>query len=74
MEKVRREHNLSNNCADLLEKLLRKDPMKRIGTFKGASEVKGHPFFGGTDWSKVYKKQSEMPEPYLAKMAMDIIK
>ena len=56
-------------CAQLLEK----DPVKRLGTRRGPVEVKAHAFFKGTDWTKVYNRQIEMPEAYLAQMALDII-
>ena len=57
-----------------MSKLLEKDPTRRIGTRKGAVEVKSHPFFQNTDWDYVLSKTMEMPEPYLANMAMEIIK
>ena len=57
-----------------MQRLLKKDPAKRIGTAKGASEIREHPFFRDTDWAAVYDRQIKMPEPYLAGMAMDIIK
>ena len=54
--------------------LLQKDPVSRIGTKRGAIEIIEHPFFRSTDWDAVYRKEIVMPEPYLASMAMDIIK
>ena len=53
--------------------MLVKDPLKRIGTSRDAAEVKAHPFFRKTDWIKVYNREQEMPEAYLAEMALDII-
>jgi len=53
---------------------LEKDPSKRLGTKGGAAEIKAHPFFKGTDWAKILRREVPMPEAYLAKMAMDIIK
>ncbi|WJX94638.1 Serine/threonine-protein kinase wag1 [Trifolium repens] len=35
---------------NLIEKLLVKDPKKRLGCFRGATEVKQHPFFDGIKW------------------------
>ncbi|CAL0326444.1 unnamed protein product [Lupinus luteus] len=35
---------------DLMEKLLVKDPIKRLGCCRGATEIKGHPFFKGIKW------------------------
>jgi len=54
-------------------KLLEKDPVKRLGTRKDAIEIKSHPWFEMTDWNTVYNREIEMPEAYLAQMALDII-
>ncbi|ESQ30047.1 hypothetical protein EUTSA_v10011428mg [Eutrema salsugineum] len=35
---------------DLIEKLLVKDPMKRLGCARGAQDIKRHPFFEGIKW------------------------
>ncbi|XP_057539085.1 serine/threonine-protein kinase UCN-like [Amaranthus tricolor] len=35
---------------DLIERLLEKDPNKRLGHFKGAEEIKEHEFFKGLRW------------------------
>ncbi|KAL3502980.1 hypothetical protein ACH5RR_037429 [Cinchona calisaya] len=35
---------------DLIEKLLVKDPRKRLGCARGATEIKRHPFFNGVKW------------------------
>ena len=40
MTKVKAEHQLSNECIDLLHRLLEKDPSRRIGTQKGAIEIR----------------------------------
>ena len=40
MRKVRSESNISDDCIDLLTKLLEKDPARRIGTKKGALEIR----------------------------------
>ena len=57
-----------------MSQLLEKDPSKRLGTKGGATEVKAHPFFKGTKWGKIMSRELQMPDAYLAKMAMDIIK
>jgi hypothetical protein len=54
--------------------LLEKDPSKRLGTKGGAAEIKAHPFFKGMDWARILRREVPMPDAYLAKMAMDIIK
>ncbi|KAJ8532258.1 hypothetical protein K7X08_012181 [Anisodus acutangulus] len=35
---------------DLIEKLLVKDPRKRLGCARGATDIKRHPFFNGIKW------------------------
>ncbi|MBA0776361.1 hypothetical protein Gotri_011364 [Gossypium trilobum] len=35
---------------DLIEKLLVKDPRRRLGCTKGAQDIKQHPFFDGIKW------------------------
>lgn len=42
--------------AGLLEKL----PAQRLG-FRGASEIKEHPFFAGLDWNALYQKRLPVP-------------
>ena len=41
---------LSVHGKNLLEQLLKKDPMKRIG-FNGANEIKEHPWFININWN-----------------------
>mmetsp|Transcript_26858 Transcript_26858/g.25909 ORF Transcript_26858/g.25909 Transcript_26858/m.25909 type:complete len:117 (+) Transcript_26858:1452-1802(+) len=64
---------LSPLCKDLLDKLLDKNPSKRLGSKHGAEEVKSHPFFDDVDWSDVLIKRVRAPEPYLAEYAKNII-
>lgn len=47
------EPRVSNDCKDLLRRLLEKNPEKRLGHRFGASEVKHHQFFHGTQWALV---------------------
>ncbi|MCD9559463.1 hypothetical protein HAX54_017422 [Datura stramonium] len=35
---------------DLIEKLLVKDPRRRLGCARGATDIKRHPFFAGMKW------------------------
>ncbi|KAG8389033.1 hypothetical protein BUALT_Bualt02G0187300 [Buddleja alternifolia] len=39
-----------NALTDLIGKLLEKDPTRRLGYRRGASEIKGHEFFKGVRW------------------------
>eukprot|EP00826_Nyctotherus_ovalis_P020507 TRINITY_DN16451_c0_g1_i1.p1 TRINITY_DN16451_c0_g1~~TRINITY_DN16451_c0_g1_i1.p1 ORF type:complete len:171 (-),score=51.21 TRINITY_DN16451_c0_g1_i1:42-554(-) len=52
------EEQVSPEAADLIEKLLSKDPEKRLG-MKGAEEVKAHPFFNGISWAAL--RENEPP-------------
>merc|ERR1719215_1364436 len=45
---------------DLLKKLLEPDPAERLGTKRGAVEVKEHPWLAQVDWMKVYRRE---PQP-----------
>ena len=40
---------------DFLQKLLVRDPKKRLGAKKGMKEVKEHPFFDGINWNTLIK-------------------
>uniref|UniRef100_A0A2P2IJM1 non-specific serine/threonine protein kinase n=1 Tax=Rhizophora mucronata TaxID=61149 RepID=A0A2P2IJM1_RHIMU len=39
-----------NDLTDLIERLLEKDPTKRLGYQRGACEIKEHKFFRGVRW------------------------
>ena len=45
-----REEKGTKEARDLIEKLLVKDPRKRLGCASGATDVKRHPFFYGIKW------------------------
>ncbi|KAK6132563.1 hypothetical protein DH2020_033665 [Rehmannia glutinosa] len=38
------------DARDLIEKLLVKDPRRRLGCARGATDIKRHPFFNGIKW------------------------
>ncbi|KAF8762816.1 hypothetical protein HU200_009045 [Digitaria exilis] len=44
---------VTNVARDLIRGLLVKDPLKRIATKRGATEIKQHPFFEGVNWALV---------------------
>ncbi|KAL3821299.1 hypothetical protein ACJIZ3_007204 [Penstemon smallii] len=46
----RREENGMVEAKDLIEKLLVKDPRRRLGCSRGATDIKRHPFFNGIKW------------------------
>jgi serine/threonine protein kinase len=59
--------SFSANAKDILQKLLERDPKKRLGYgVKDAEELMEHPFFESIDWEKL-KKQDIKP-PYIPKV------
>lgn len=46
------EIELSAEARDLISKLLARDPKKRLG-YRGAAEVRAHPFFRMIEWEKI---------------------
>ena len=56
---------VSPYCQDFLEKLLNKDPSKRLGA-NGVEEIMEHPFLESLDWDKLYNKN--VRPPYIPKV------
>ncbi|XP_077311968.1 ribosomal protein S6 kinase alpha-4-like isoform X2 [Lithobates pipiens] len=52
--------SLSLEARDLLQKLLRKDPKKRLGA-EGAFQIKEHPFYRGLDWEALALRKVTPP-------------
>ena len=53
---------VSKEAADLLRKLLERNPNKRLGGCgRDADEIKEHPYFKDVDWKKVYEKKLKVP-------------
>ncbi|GAV78677.1 Pkinase domain-containing protein [Cephalotus follicularis] len=44
---------MMGEARDLIKKLLVKDPRRRLGCSKGATEIKQHPFFDGIKWALI---------------------
>ena len=58
-------HNSSLAARDLIRGLLVKDPEKRLGYTRGASEIKQHPFFKGINWALIRSlSPPEVPMPF----------
>lgn len=57
----------SVEAKSLLQKLLERDPSKRLGsTEEDALEIKRHAWFAKIDWDKLMKKEIEAPfKPYV---------
>ncbi|GAV59218.1 Pkinase domain-containing protein [Cephalotus follicularis] len=51
--KFRSSHIVSFHARDLIRGLLIKDPENRLGSIKGAAEIKQHPFFEGLNWALI---------------------
>jgi serine/threonine protein kinase/ankyrin repeat protein len=51
---------VNRSSKDLMQRLLEKDPRKRLGSKYGAREVKEHPFFIGIDWEQIYHKKYKL--------------
>lgn len=57
--------NVSFEAQDLIRGLLVKDPDHRLGTQKGAAEIKQHPFFEGLNWALIRCAiPPELPESF----------
>lgn len=52
--------SFSSPLKDLISRLLTKNPNQRLG-FKGAEEVKKHPFFKDIDWEAMLHKEITPP-------------
>ena len=52
------EEDMSPECRDLIERLLRIEPDERLGS-RGASEIKMHPFFADVEWSALSMKKAK---------------
>ncbi|KAI4378676.1 hypothetical protein MLD38_016122 [Melastoma candidum] len=56
---------ISSHAQDLISRVLTKDPERRLGSEKGAAEIKQHPFFEGLNWALIRSVvPPELPESY----------
>ena len=56
---------VSFQAKDLITRLVMKDPESRLGSEKGAAEIKRHPFFEGLNWALIRCAiPSELPDVY----------
>lgn len=62
-QKVALPYFLSNDAKDLITRLLKKDPKKRLGSHmpKDLGIIKGHRFFRHIDWKKLAAREVEPP-------------
>ncbi|CAB4431148.1 unnamed protein product [Rhizophagus irregularis] len=55
--------NMSRDSVSILQKLLTREPEKRLGSGRGdAEEIKRHPFFKGVNWDDMLAKK--VPPPF----------
>lgn len=51
----------SDDVVDLIQKLMQRDPIKRLGAGNADSkEIKAHPFFDGTEWESFQNKRGDL--------------
>ena len=50
------EGQMHPDARDLLQKLLQRDPAKRLGAKKGIREIKEHPFFKSIEWKTLIQE------------------
>ncbi len=61
--KLKMPTGVSPSLADLIAKLMDRNPDTRLGARFGARELQSHAFFLGVDWQKVYNKEYKLFEP-----------
>ena len=59
---------MSPEAKDLIDRLLQKDFMSRLGA-KGANEIKMHPFFEDVDWENLKSSTSIFSPPNITKFS-----
>ncbi|USW55049.1 Putative serine/threonine-protein kinase, active [Septoria linicola] len=62
-QKLQLPYYLGPDAKDILTRLLRKEPHKRLGgtTAKGVKELKAHRFFKKIDWKQLERREMEPP-------------
>lgn len=56
-----KKSKLSDDCKDLLTRLLDKNPSTRLGSRTGLNEIKGHPFFKYVSFEMIMNKKIASP-------------
>ncbi|CAD8118066.1 unnamed protein product [Paramecium sonneborni] len=58
--------NISKECKSIIQLLLEKNPMIRLGaSLRDADEIKDHPFFKQINWDDLLKKKYKPPQPII---------
>lgn len=50
---------VDDTAKDLISALLSHNPLDRLGTVGGATELKEHPFFDSLDWNHLLRQKAE---------------
>eukprot|EP00271_Cylindrocystis_brebissonii_P017263 TRINITY_DN4419_c0_g1_i3.p1 TRINITY_DN4419_c0_g1~~TRINITY_DN4419_c0_g1_i3.p1 ORF type:complete len:856 (+),score=203.26 TRINITY_DN4419_c0_g1_i3:800-3367(+) len=53
---------VSGAAKDLIKRLLVRDPQRRLGAQRGATEIKAHPFFADINWALMRGEPQPQPE------------
>ncbi|CAF0901319.1 unnamed protein product [Didymodactylos carnosus] len=61
--------NISEIAKTLIEQLLRKNPLDRLGSLNDVSDIKRQPFFASIDWEKLEAKK--VPPPWKPPVSAD---
>ena len=61
--------NLSEEAKDIIQKLLEKNPKKRLGSQNGIEEIKNHPFFAKIDFNLI--EQKKVKAPFIPEITID---
>ena len=63
--------NFSRGCVDLISKLLKQSPQKRLGNGKGGTaDIQKHRWFSGFDWNGLVSQEGITP-PLVPKISAD---
>lgn len=57
---------MSDDLKDIINQLLEKNPMMRLGSKNDADEIINHPWFQDIEWDKLMKE--ELPSPFIPDM------
>ena len=71
--KLKIPNRVSDQGKDLIRKLLKRDPQKRIGSVDDVEEIMKHGFFYGVDWNLVMRKGLKPPVPPVGSIRTEMV-